>query len=361
MADVELNAVSKRYGQNLVCREINLKIGDGEFVTLLGASGCGKTTTLNLIAGLEDPTTGDVLIGRRNVTELSPLQRDVAMVFQNYALYPHKTVRDNMAFTLKLRRMPRAEIAARVNAAAEALEIEHLLDRLPSQLSGGQQQRVAIGRAIVRQPSVFLFDEPFSNLDAMLRVKMRAEVKELHHRLGVTSVFVTHDQEEAMSMSDRIVVMHQGVVAQVGTPEKIYVRPANRYVATFVGNPRMELLPATLETGTGVASVRMGDISFPLVADGLPSSLAGQAVEIGIRPEHVALLPPGEGLPAQVRLVQPMGPVTHLALTFAGHELLAAAPGISRLRAGEPVGLRFDPAHLLVFDGATGERLLPVS
>ena len=239
MPHIALRNVSKSYGPVEVCRDINLDVANGEFVTLLGSSGCGKTTILNMIAGLDEVSAGDILMDGRRVNDLEPIDRDVAMVFQNYALYPHMTVARNIGFTLKLKGVPEAEIAARVKAAAEALDLAHLLDRYPAQLSGGQQQRVAIGRAIVRAPKVFLFDEPFSNLDAALRHRMRAEVKELHARLGVTSIFVTHDQEEALSISDRIAILRKGVVEQYGTPEEIYAAPATTYVARFIGNPQI--------------------------------------------------------------------------------------------------------------------------
>src|SRR5262245_25626113 len=247
MAAIELRQVVKSFGKQMVCKGIDLTVADGEFVTLLGPSGCGKTTTLNLIAGLDDVTSGDIHIGGKRVNDLTPFERDVAMVFQNYALYPHMTVAGNIGFTLKLQGLGRAEIARKVRAVADALELTQVLDRLPAQLSGGQQQRVALGRAMVRQPRVFLFDEPFSNLDAGLRTRMRAEVKELHQRLRVTSVFVTHDQEEALSLSDRIAIMREGLIQQIGTPEEVYVRPASRYVARFVGSPPLEFLPGHIE------------------------------------------------------------------------------------------------------------------
>ncbi len=233
-------------------------------MTLLGPSGCGKTTTLNIIAGLEEVTSGEVRIGGRAVNDLGPFERDVAMVFQNYALYPHMTVAENIGFTLRLRKRPREEIRARVGQVAATLELEHLLERLPRELSGGQQQRVALGRALIREPAVFLFDEPFSNLDAALRVRMRSEIKELHQRLRVTSVFVTHDQEEAMSISDRVAIMRAGRVEQVGTPEEVYARPVSTYVARFVGSPQMELLSGELLRTDGSARYHVGEVSFPV-------------------------------------------------------------------------------------------------
>ena len=246
MTRIELIDIVKKYGGVNACDGVDLLIEDREFVTLLGPSGCGKSTTLNLIAGLDDVTSGAILMDGKRVNELTPYQRDVAMVFQQYALYPHMTVAENIGFTLRLRKRPKSEIRERVQRVAELLELTALLDRLPRELSGGQQQRVAIGRAVIREPGVFLFDEPFSNLDAALRIRMRSEVRQLHDRLGVTSVFVTHDQEEAMSISDRIAVMRLGKVEQFGTPEEVYSAPVSKYVAEFVGSPRMNMLEGNL-------------------------------------------------------------------------------------------------------------------
>jgi multiple sugar transport system ATP-binding protein len=349
---VELRNVSKSFGSQPVCRDVNLAVAEGEFVTLLGSSGCGKTTTLNMIAGLEDASAGDILMNGQRVNDLSPVQRDVAMVFQNYALYPHMTVAQNIGFTLKMRKLSSDEVHTRVERVAQSLELSALLERLPAQLSGGQQQRVAIGRAIVREPRVFLFDEPFSNLDAGLRVRMRVEVKELHQRLGVTSIFVTHDQEEAMSISDRIAVMNQGVVEQFGTPEEIYNQPATRYVASFIGSPRIELYAGTLQQGADGVVCRIGSVSFAMGA------MAGDPeIEIGVRPEHVRL--GDRGFPATVRLVQPVGPATHVTLDWEGGSLTASLPGFVRLASGSAVKAEIDPAHLLVFDRKSGKRLAP--
>jgi len=352
MTAVELRNVSKSFGHHPVCRDVNLAVSEGDFVTLLGSSGCGKTTTLNMIAGLEDATAGDILMNGKRVNELSPVQRDVAMVFQNYALYPHMTVGQNIAFTLKMRRLSAAEIRARVEKVARSLELSALLDRLPAQLSGGQQQRVAIGRALVREPRIFLFDEPFSNLDAGLRVRMRAEVKELHQRLGVTSIFVTHDQEEAMSISDRIAVMNQGRVEQFGTPEEIYNRPNNRYVAAFIGNPRIELFPGTLSGGATSPVCRIGPIELQVAHRFLGCS---GKVELGVRPEHVRL--GDRGFPAIVRLVQPVGPATHVTIDWEGGSLTASLPGFVRFETGSPIHAEIDPDHFLIFDRETGQRL----
>ncbi len=352
MKAVELCGVSKSFGHHPVCRNVNFAVNRGEFVTLLGSSGCGKTTTLNMIAGLEDATSGDIVLNGKRVNDLSPVQRDIAMVFQNYALYPHMTVAQNIGFTLKMRKVPLSEIRLRVAGVAQSLELSALLDRLPAQLSGGQQQRVAIGRALVREPEVFLFDEPFSNLDASLRVRMRVEVKELHQRLGVTSIFVTHDQEEAMSISDRIAVMNQGVVEQYGTPEEIYNQPATRYVATFIGSPRIELYSGHLEAFQNGAICRIGTASLPLNGRRVAG---GPNVDVGIRPEHVRI--GGEGIPATVRLVQPVGPATHVTLEWEGGPLTASVPGFVSLESGSAVKFDIDPYKLHIFDRDTGKRL----
>jgi multiple sugar transport system ATP-binding protein len=355
MAHVELKGISKSYGPVSVCHDVNLEIHEGTFVTLLGSSGCGKTTTLNLIAGLDDPTSGEIRMGGRRVNELSPVQRDIAMVFQNYALYPHMTVAENIGFTLRLRGVRKPAIRARVEAVAASLELSHLLERLPAQLSGGQQQRVAIGRALVREPRVFLFDEPFSNLDASLRVRMRAEVKELHQRLGVTSIFVTHDQEEAMSISDRIAVMSRGCVEQFGTPEEIYASPATRYVATFIGSPQMELFEGVVARAGTAVFCRIQGVPFALPPGLYPGAADGATVDIGVRAEHVSLA--DEGIPARVRLVQPVGPSTHITLEWVGGTLVARLNGFARIEAGAQVHVALDAAHLLLFDRETGERI----
>ena len=356
MADVELKAVAKSFGKVPVCRGVDLRIADGEFVTLLGPSGCGKTTTLNLIAGLEDASAGDILIGGRRVNHLTPFERDVAMVFQNYALYPHMTVAENIGFTLRLRGLPRDEIRRRVAALAASLELGPVLDRLPAQLSGGQQQRVALGRAIIREPQVFLFDEPFSNLDSGLRIRLRAEIKELHQRLRVTSIFVTHDQEEALSLSDRIAVMREGRVEQYGTPAEVYARPVSRYVARFIGSPPMDFLPGQITNENGIPAFRMGAIAVPLeagVADA-PGGATGPC-EFGVRPEHVVL--GSAGAPATVRLVQPVGASTFVTVAWDGGSLIARVPGMASFSPGERVHFSMAPRHVMLFDAASGRRV----
>ncbi len=357
MAEVELRAVTKNFGKVAACRGVDLQVADGEFVTLLGPSGCGKTTTLNLIAGLEDASAGDILIGGRRVNELTPFERDVAMVFQNYALYPHMTVAQNIGFTLRLRGIARERMSQRVAAVAESLELGPVLDRLPAQLSGGQQQRVALGRAIIREPRVFLFDEPFSNLDAGLRIKMRAEVKELHQRLRVTSIFVTHDQEEALSLSDRIAVMREGRVEQFGTPEEVYARPLSKYVARFIGSPPLEFLSGRVESEGGVPVFRVGAAAFPLSLKTAQRLVqGGQNYALGVRPEHIVLGP--SGIRATVRLSQPVGPATFVTLSWEGGELTARVPGMEPLVAGIPVHFQVDREdHLMFFDDHQGRRM----
>ena len=354
MADVELVKVCKSFGSVEACKDVDLRIEDGEFVTLLGPSGCGKTTTLNILAGLEEATSGEVRIGGRVVNDLGPFERDVAMVFQNYALYPHMTVGENISFTLRLRKRPKAEIAERVRAVAETLELSQLLERLPRELSGGQQQRVALGRALIREPAVFLFDEPFSNLDAALRVRMRGEIKELHQRLGVTSVFVTHDQEEAMSISDRVAIMRLGRVEQVGSPEDVYARPASTYVARFVGSPQMDILQGTLETSDGETRYRVGEAVFSVPVS-VAALAGGRAVDLGIRPEHIQV---GElGAPTTVRVVQPLGPMTYVTVGWEGGSLTARLPGITDHEAGQPALVSLAPEHLMLFDRESGRRI----
>jgi ABC-type sugar transport system ATPase subunit len=293
----------------------------------------------------------------RLVNDLSPFERDVAMVFQNYALYPHMSVGDNIGFTLRLRKRPKQEIRERVAQVADMLELGHLLDRLPRELSGGQQQRVALGRAVIREPAVYLFDEPFSNLDAALRIRMRAEIKELHQRLQVTSVFVTHDQEEAMSISDRVAIMRAGRIEQVGTPEEVYARPATTYVARFIGSPQMDIYQGTLErSGAGVA-YRVGEAAFPVppsIGDRLPAT----PVDLGIRPEHVAVVGDGgDGVSVTIRVVQPIGPVTYVTLGWEGGVITSRVPGMARLESGAAAHVRLDGEHMLFFDRESGRLL----
>jgi ABC-type sugar transport system ATPase subunit len=355
MAEVVFEGVVKRFEGFTAVHGLDLAIEAGAFVSLLGPSGCGKTTTLRMLAGLEFPTAGRIRIGDRVVNDVAPGKRDVAMVFQSYALYPHMTVAGNIAYPLKKRRIGRAERTAKVAETAALLQLTELLERKPKQLSGGQQQRVALGRALVRDPKVFLLDEPLSNLDAKLRAYMRAELIELHRRLGRTMVYVTHDQLEAMTMSQRIAVMNLGRLQQFDTPEAVYNRPANRFVADFIGTPSMNLIEGQIEGGAGAPVFRADGFAQPLPPGGI-SGAAGAAV-LGVRPEHVTL---GEGEDeAMVRVVEPTGHETIVILeTAGGHRLTARAPAGVRLSPGERALFRLDAAALHLFAGdAEGRRL----
>jgi multiple sugar transport system ATP-binding protein len=357
MASVEIRKVDKYFGSVHILHGVEIDIPDGEFVVLVGPSGCGKSTLLRMVAGLEEITKGEIAIGGRVVNQVPPKDRDIAMVFQNYALYPHMTVGQNMAFSLKLAKAPQQVIDERVGRAAAILGLEQLLDRYPRQLSGGQRQRVAMGRAIVRDPQVFLFDEPLSNLDAKLRVQMRTEIKELHQRLKTTSVYVTHDQIEAMTMADRIVVMQHGVVEQLGAPLELYDRPANLFVAGFIGSPAMNFIDATVQRGNGrPVAVAAGGQPLPLPA-GAPVREGGEIV-YGVRPEHLVLREDTGGLPAEVIVVEPTGAETLVVTKLAGIECKAVFRERHRLQPGERISLepQLDQVHL--FDRGTGRRLL---
>jgi multiple sugar transport system ATP-binding protein len=356
MAAVTFRGVEKSYGSHKVIHGIDIDIGDEEFFVLVGPSGCGKSTLLRMIAGLEDISAGDISIGGRVVNGVTPRDRDVAMVFQNYALYPHKTVAENMGFGLKLRKAEKAVIAERVARAAKTLGLDELLDRYPRQLSGGQRQRVAMGRAIVRDPQVFLFDEPLSNLDAKLRVQMRTEIRSLHQALRTTSVYVTHDQVEAMTMADRIVVLDAGRVAQIGSPLDLYDRPANLFVAGFIGSPGMNMLPGRLRNGGGAAAVEMpGGLRLPL-----PPGAGGSAdseVVYGVRPEHFALAGPSDGVPATVDVVERTGLDVLVFAAMADRRICCLLRERQDFQPGQPIFLRpqLDAVHL--FDAASGERM----
>ncbi len=356
MPAIRLVKVSKSFGSVEVCRDIDIEIADTEFVTLLGPSGCGKTTTLNLIGGLDDVTSGDIYMDDRRVNGLEPIDRDVAMVFQNYALYPHMTVAQNIGFNLRLKRATPTEIERRVKGTADALGLLTLLDRYPSELSGGQQQRVAIGRAIVREPKLFLFDEPFSNLDAALRNHMRGEVKQLHSRLGVTSIFVTHDQEEALSISDRIAIMRNGMIEQFAPPEEVYARPATKYVATFIGHPRIEIVPVALEQRSNKLYARAGVAEFPLT-DAQSRALVNHRgeVDLSIRPEHIFITE--NGLPVLVVDSQPVGPATLIRCEWDGGAAVARLNGIVALAHGTKIQLSFKTENFLFFDRLSGKRI----
>ncbi|HVI99995.1 MAG TPA: sn-glycerol-3-phosphate ABC transporter ATP-binding protein UgpC [Sphingomonas sp.] len=354
MSSVALDRVSKQYGATTVIDGLSLAIDAGEFVVFLGPSGCGKSTLLRMIAGLESVDGGEVRIGERRVDHLPPGERGVAMVFQNYALYPHMSVRENMAFGLKNARIPADEIDRRIAAAAESLEIAPLLDRKSTQLSGGQQQRVAIARAIVKEPELFLLDEPLSNLDAALRMRTRLEIAQLHQRLGTTMIFVTHDQVEAMTLADRIVVLKGGQIEQVGTPMDIYLTPRTEFVATFVGSPKINLLPVTVSATDGVARAQLAngtEIDTAVPAEGLPAGM----MTLGLRPECVRPAPlDSAALHAKVQVVERLGERTllHVALDD-GTLLVAEDAGLSSIRTGDRIGLRIAPerAHLFDADG----------
>jgi multiple sugar transport system ATP-binding protein len=354
MASINVIAVRKSYGAHEVIHSVSLDIADGDFVVLVGPSGCGKSTLLRMIAGLESITSGVVKIGSRVVNRLAPKDRDIAMVFQNYALYPHKTVAENMGFGLKLRRAPKSEIEARVRRAAEILDVASLLDRYPRQLSGGQRQRVAMGRAIVRDPQVFLFDEPLSNLDAKLRVQMRAEIKELHQRLKTTTVYVTHDQIEAMTMADRIVVLRDGVVEQIGAPLDLYDRPANQFVAGFIGSPAMNFLKGTIRFGDRPRF--MIDSGVSLLLASAPAGSDGRPAIYGIRPEHLTLGGP-DGVPAEVSVLEPTGLETQVFAKLGEQKIVAVFRQRMTAKPGETLPMTPDVASAHLFDEKTGARL----
>ncbi|MCA0275593.1 MAG: sn-glycerol-3-phosphate ABC transporter ATP-binding protein UgpC [Proteobacteria bacterium] len=355
MASVSLDKVQKNYGALNVLEAVDLEISDGEFVVLVGPSGCGKSTLLRMIAGLEEVSAGEIRIGERVVNDVAPKDRDIAMVFQSYALYPHMDVSANMGFSLALRKTDKGAIDNRVAGAADRLGLNKLLQRLPRQLSGGQRQRVAMGRAIVRDPKVFLFDEPLSNLDAKLRVHMRTEIKALHQQLKTTSVYVTHDQVEAMTMADRIVVMHDGVVQQVGAPLDLYDRPANAFVAGFIGSPGMNFLPARVE--------RLGTQAIAVLADGqklaVPVELPltdGEKISVGVRPEHLRVQSDGP-LEAEVEVVEPLGMSTQFYARMAGQQICVFAMGRVSVKPGDMVRLGANPESLHLFAPGSGRRI----
>ncbi|MGD1901464.1 MAG: ABC transporter ATP-binding protein [Geitlerinemataceae cyanobacterium] len=366
MATVRLHQLSQTFDRQVAIEDISFEIPDGEFWVLVGPSGCGKSTILRSIAGLEAVSSGEIYIGQDCVNDVPARQRDVAMVFQNYALYPHMTVAQNLAFGLQMRQAAAAEIREAIARAARMLDIEHLLDRFPRQLSGGQQQRVALGRAIVRQPKVFLLDEPLSNLDAQLRAEMRTELKQLHQQVGITTVYVTHDRTEAMTLADRIVVLHNGRIQQIGTPAEIYDRPCNRIVATFIGDPPMNLLTASYQDGALSIGAARCDCSASLHA--LLSDRGDRRFDLGLRAEAISLVAPEEGiLQSRIEAIEPLGRETFLRVS-----LLDASPSADRDtsakttldivtidrvvgRVGNTVGLRFDESSLFVFALDTGE------
>ena len=364
MAEVTLDEVYKTYGDVVAVDRVSLQVADGEFVALVGPSGCGKTTTLNLVAGLIELTDGDIYLGDRLINDLDPKDRDLAMVFQNYALYPSKTVFDNLAFPLKMRKFGKADIEERVRRTAASLSIEHLLERRPRELSGGQQQRVALGRALVRNPKGFLMDEPLSNLDAKLRVQMRAELKRFHLEFGATVLYVTHDQMEAVTMADRIAVMNLGTLQQYGTPDEIYHHPVNTFVAGFIGSPAMNLLPATVVSADGEAAIRgAGGWEHPLsAANARRAATGGRELVVGVRHNQVRLTRearPGT-LAAKVYTVEPTGDLAYVHFRLGEQLLVASADADFRAGADDPIWVEFDQDHLHLFDAATQAALAPV-
>jgi multiple sugar transport system ATP-binding protein len=365
MAEVALRHVVKKFGEVEAVRSIDLDIPDNEFVVLVGPSGCGKSTTLRMIAGLEEVSAGDILIGGEVVNDLPPKDRDIAMVFQNYALYPHMTAFENMSFGLKLRGFSKEEIRQRVEHAARILDITELLDRRPKALSGGQRQRVAMGRAIVRNPKVFLFDEPLSNLDAKLRVQMRTEIKRVHQKVKTTTIYVTHDQVEAMTLADRVVVMNQGRIEQIGSPQELYHRPKTRFVAGFIGSPAMNFIPCRLEGSGEELRVRISDavaLPVPAALAGRYRAAAGRELVLGLRPEHIT--EPrgnGAGAPAEfsatLDVVEPMGMETMVFFTILNTEICARVEPKSAVEAGATMRLQADMDHMHIIDPASGAVL----
>jgi sn-glycerol 3-phosphate transport system ATP-binding protein len=352
MAKVHFRQVTKRYGELEVIHGIDLDVADGEFIVIVGPSGCGKSTLLRMVAGLETITGGEISIGDRVVNALEPKDRDIAMVFQNYALYPHMSVYGNMAYGLKIRGMSKTDIDAKVKRAAEILELGPLLERKPRQLSGGQRQRVAMGRAIVREPAVFLFDEPLSNLDAKLRVQMRFEIQKLHRRLGTTSLYVTHDQVEAMTLAQRMVVMNAGRAEQIGTPMEVYQNPATVFVAGFIGSPAMNFIDGRSEDNGRIQLDGSGALIVP------KAPAAGKKLTIGIRPEHLTPSKPSEAnLVGSVEVIEALGADTLLHVAVAGRTIIARLPAGTPAEVGEPIALAADRDRIYMFDAETGARV----
>ncbi|MDO1582858.1 ABC transporter ATP-binding protein [Rhizobium oryzicola] len=357
MASVSLRKLEKSYGALRIVKGIDLDIRDGEFVVFVGPSGCGKSTTLRMVAGLESITDGEIRIGERVVNKLAPRERDIAMVFQDYALYPHKTVRENMGFSLKVRGVSMKDAEGRINEAAEMLGIGHLLDRRPGQLSGGQRQRVAMGRAIVRRPQVFLFDEPLSNLDAKLRGQVRTEIKRLHQQIGTTIIYVTHDQVEAMTLADRIVILRAGDIEQVGTPDDVYNRPRSVFVGGFVGSPAMNFAKAKVEGGNLVFA---DGNTLPLaqIRTGRETALEGRQVIVGVRPEHFSTAADASlALNVKVQVVEPLGSDTLVHFAIGNETMTARMSPETRPEAGAQIRVGVDPAKVHLFD-AVSERVL---
>jgi multiple sugar transport system ATP-binding protein len=353
MARVQVSNIRKAYSSLEVIHGIDINIDDGEFVVLVGPSGCGKSTLLRMIAGLEEISGGEIRIGEKLVNNLPPAERDIAMVFQNYALYPHKTVAANMGFSLKMRKMSKEEVTDRITKAADILGLQPYLNRYPRQLSGGQRQRVAMGRAIVRDPHVFLFDEPLSNLDAKLRVQMRVEIRELHQRLNTTTIYVTHDQIEAMTMADKIVVMDSGTVAQIGPPLELYDKPANLFVASFIGSPSMNLIEGVIKAGSKKTQLINPEITFDLPAH--KALKDGMKITAGIRPEFIKV---GTGKhKAKLTVIEQTGAETHIVMRTKNLDIVSVSHGRQIMKPGQALAFDLPEKHLHLFDTNTGNRL----
>jgi ABC-type sugar transport system ATPase subunit len=363
VATINVEGVTKSFNGKTAVRDVDLEVADGQFMIIVGPSGCGKTTTLRMLAGFEKPTRGHVRIGGKVMNDVPPKDRDIAMVFQNYALLPHLTVAKNLSFGMRIRREPRKTIEREVAAIAEMLGIGPLLDRKPAQLSGGERQRVALGRALLRKPQAFLLDEPLSNLDAALRAQMRFELKRIHEKFPVTTVYVTHDQVEAMTMADQIALMDQGRLQQVAPPERLYSEPSNAFVAGFIGSPRINLIPATVLRGEGGAALSCLSCRIPVNGDlgSVLDRMDGDAVTVGLRPEEIRPCPAGaSGLPAVqgvVELIEPLGSETHVSVRVGTEILICRFPPRSGLAAGATINVQFDPQQMKVFDAASGMRL----
>jgi multiple sugar transport system ATP-binding protein len=360
LATLLLKSITKNFGTTTVCDNLTLEVNDKELLVILGPSGCGKTTTLRCIAGFETPESGEILIDGKMVNEVPPRDRDIAMVFQNYAIYPHMRVRDNIGFPLKVRHLPKTERNERVHKVAKLLKIEPLLDRKPAQLSGGEQQRVALGRALIREPKLFLMDEPLSNLDAKLRVEMRSEIKRIQHELGITTIFVTHDQAEAMAIADKIAIMHKGILQQVGSPMEVYNRPSNVMVAGFIGSPAMNFIDGQVEGERNSRSIRVGDTQITIPEESAAKLESVTAVSVGFRPEDAffEVGPPliQDALPAEVYTVEPMGTNTILTLKGAAMFRILASPDLD-LKSGDKGNIRLKKNRLHVFDKNSGKRV----
>jgi len=355
MGALSVHQVTKRYGQHHILQSVDLDIAEGEFVILVGPSGCGKSTLLSVIAGLESPTSGRVFLGDRDITYLAPKDRDIAMVFQSYALYPNMTVAQNISFALEMRKVPKAERKRLIDKVSRMLQLDQLLDRKPGQLSGGQRQRVAMGRALARQPSLFLFDEPLSNLDAKLRVEMRAEIKLLHQRTKTTTVYVTHDQVEAMTLGDRIAVMRDGIVQQFGTPDEIYGQPATRFVAEFIGSPAMNMVRARRERNG--LHVQGFDLPLGPLASALVQAHPNEDMIYGLRPESIRFGPAGTGIAGKLMMIEPTGPESYAFVDTAAGHWVVRVPGKVTAQVGEPVNLVWQPEDVHLFDGITETRV----